>query len=49
MSTQSWAENIAHNAMHTYKGGEPNFSPGTSVSDATPFSLIRITTQQMKN
>jgi hypothetical protein len=31
MSTKSWAENIAHSAMYTYKGGEQNFSPGTSV------------------
>jgi hypothetical protein len=30
-STQSWAENIAHSAMYAYKGGERNFSPGTSV------------------
>jgi hypothetical protein len=39
MPTQSWAENIAHSAMYTYKGGEPNCSPGTSVSYADAFFI----------
>jgi hypothetical protein len=39
MSTQRWAENIAHSAVCTYKGGEQNFSPGTSVD----LYLVRVT------
>jgi hypothetical protein len=31
MSTQSRAENIAHTAMYTYKGGEQNISPSIFV------------------
>jgi hypothetical protein len=31
MSAQSRAENIAHTAMYTYKGGGQNISLGTSV------------------
>jgi hypothetical protein len=31
ISTSAWAEDIAHSAMYTYKGGEQNISPGTSV------------------
>jgi hypothetical protein len=47
MSTQSWPEKIAHSAMYTYKGGEQNFSAGTSVNfdiSNNPVSPLEIDT-----
>jgi hypothetical protein len=41
MSTQSRAENIAHTAMYTYKGGEQNISPGTFVVNSRKWRANR--------
>jgi hypothetical protein len=49
MSTLSRAENIAHTAMYTYKGGEQNFSPGTTVfSDTAKVPPVRVPGYKVK-